>query len=148
MIKKEYTTFLLFFLLIGCNKNMSIDMNKELLNTDQAFSLLCKEKGMNFAFLYYVAEEGVMLRANNLPIVGKNKIKDLFQGDDSEIEFSWDPLYADVAKSGELGYTYGTYEIYNGESVQKGTYISVWKKDTNGEWKFVLDSGNQGLSSK
>jgi ketosteroid isomerase-like protein len=27
----------------------------------------------------------------------------------------------------------------------KGTYISVWKKDAAGNWKYVLDSGNKGI---
>jgi ketosteroid isomerase-like protein len=107
---------------------MNINMKTELINVDRAFSALCKEKGMNQAFLHYVAEDGVMLRPNSMPIVGKNKIKVLFQNDDSKIEFTWEPLNAEVAKSGELGYTYGTYEITSGDSKQNGTYVSVWKK--------------------
>lgn len=124
---------------------MNLNMNAELINVDKAFSTLCKEKGMNYAFLYYAAEEGVILRTNSMPVIGKNKIKQLFQNDDSNIEFTWKPLYAEVAKSGDLGYTYGTYKINTGKSEQKGTYVSIWKKNANGEWKFVLDSGNEGL---
>ncbi len=127
---------------------MNINMKSELINADKAFSALCKEKGMNHAFLHYVAEDGVMLRPNSIPVVGKNKIKPLFQNDDSNIEFTWEPLNAEVAKSGELGYTYGTYEITSGNSKQNGTYVSVWKKNALDEWKFVLDSGNEGLGSK
>ena len=127
---------------------MNINMKSELINADKAFSALCKEKGMNHAFLHYVAEDGVMLRPNSIPVVGKNKIKPLFQNDDSNIEFTWEPLNAEVAKSGELGYTYGTYEITSGNSKQNGTYVSVWKKNAMGEWKFILDSGNEGLGSK
>lgn len=145
-MKKIFAGFILF-LLIACNKQMNVDTNKELIMVDSAFSALCKEKGMNHAFLYYVAEDGVMLRPNSMPVIGKNKIVDLFQNNDSNIEFSWHPLYAMVAKSGELGYTYGTYKIDTGNSKQKGTYVSVWKKNKNGEWKFVLDSGNEGLGS-
>jgi len=127
---------------------MSLDMNKELIAADKAFSALSKEKGMNHAFLSYVAEDGVMLSPNKMPVVGKNKIEALFQSDDSKLVFTWNPLHADVAKSGDLGYTYGTYEILEGASIQKGTYVSVWKKDATGEWKFVLDSGNEGLGDQ
>ncbi len=80
-------------------------------------------------------------------LVGKSNVGILFRGDDSNKEFTWEPLYADVAKSGELGYTYGTYQIITVENSEKGTYVSIWKKDSNGKWKFVLDSGNEGLGS-
>jgi len=146
-MRKIFTAFLLF-LLIGCNKQMDLNMNEELINIDKAFSALCVDKGMNQAFLHYVAEEGVMLRPNSMPVVGKVNIENLFQGDDKDLDFTWQPLYADVAKSGELGYTYGTYNFGAGESQQQGTYVSVWKKNANGKWKFVLDSGNDGLGGK
>lgn len=35
-----------------------------------------------------------------------------------------------------------------GNQENKGTYVSVWKKDNKGEWKFVLDSGNEGLDEQ
>ena len=142
------TLIILVLLLFGCNKPMSLDMNKELIAADKAFSALSKEKGMNHAFLSYVAKDGVMLSPNKMPVVGKNKIQALFQSDDSKLVFTWNPLHADVAKSGDLGYTYGTYEILEGASIQKGTYVSIWKKDATGKWKFVLDSGNEGLGDQ
>lgn len=127
---------------------MSLDMNKDLIAIDKAFSALSREKGMNYAFLSYVSEDGVMLRPNRMPIVGKPEIETLFQNDDSETDFTWEPLHADVAKSGDLGYTYGTYEINTGGKIQKGTYVSIWKKNNNGIWKFILDSGNDGLGDQ
>jgi ketosteroid isomerase-like protein len=146
-MKKIFSGLLALFVLIGCNKHTSLDMNKELIAVDKAYSALSKEKGMNFAFLAYVAKDGVMLSPNRMPLVGKSNIETLFRGDDSNKEFTWEPLYADVAKSGELGYTYGTYQIIAVENSEKGTYVSIWKKDSNGKWKLVLDSGNEGLGS-
>ena len=146
-MKKIFSGLLVLFILIGCNKHTSLDMNKELIAVDKSFSALSKEKGMNFAFLAYVAKDGVMLSPNRMPLVGKSNIETLFRGYDSNKEFTWEPLYADVSKSGELGYTYGTYQIITAESSEKGTYVSIWKKDSNGKWKFVLDSGNEGLGS-
>ena len=54
---------------------MSLDMNKDLIAIDKAFSALSREKGMNYAFLSYVAEDGVMLSPNRMPIVGKPEIE-------------------------------------------------------------------------
>ena len=146
-MRKIFAWFILF-LLIACNSQMDLNMNTELINVDKAFSTMCVEKGMNYAFIHYVADDGVMLRPNSMPVVGKTNIESLFRNDDKDIEFTWKPLYGAVAKSGELGYTYGTYKFGVGESQQKGTYVSIWKKNTKGEWKFVLDSGNEGLGNQ
>jgi ketosteroid isomerase-like protein len=37
------------------------------------------------------------------------------------------------------------YDSYNGIVVYQGTYTTFWKKDKKGKWKFVLDTGNDGL---
>jgi ketosteroid isomerase-like protein len=33
-----------------------------------------------------------------------------------------------------------------GQTIQ-GTYCTIWEKNDKGEWRFVLDTGNQGLSN-
>ena len=46
---------------------------------------------------------------------------------------------ADVARSGDLGYVYGSYEL-GGDKPEKGYYARVWKRNSDGEWKIVLDT--------
>ena len=116
-----------------------------LIEVDKTFSSLSEQKGMNHAFMEYIAEDGVMLRSNNMPFVGKKAVAKIFNGDDTGFTLTWDPLFSDIANSGELGYTYGTYKLEMENSREQGTYVSIWKKDKNGAWKFVLDSGNQGI---
>jgi ketosteroid isomerase-like protein len=59
----------------------------------------------------------------------------------------WTPVGAAVAASGELGYTYGTWE-WTGKGadgkpiVQRGKYTTVWRKQADGAWKVALDIGN------
>jgi ketosteroid isomerase-like protein len=122
-------------------------MKMELLEADRSFSELSAQKGMKIAFETYCDEEGVLLRSERTPIEGKEEIVALLQMmDDSAFRLTWTPLYARVARSGELGYTYGTYEqlvLENGE-IRKGTYVSIWRKGKDG-WKFILDTGNEGL---
>jgi ketosteroid isomerase-like protein len=74
----------------------------------------------------------------------------MFSKPDTSFILSWEPLFADISKSNDLGYTYGVYKVQmdspEGSTVDKeGTYVTIWKKDKNGDWKFVLDTGNQGL---
>lgn len=45
----------------------------------------------------------------------------------------------DVSASGDLGYSYGTFELNTrGVTLQHGSYVRVWKK-MNGKWKVVAD---------
>jgi len=138
--------------LLAQEGKLNVDEKKqELINVDTQFSKLSEARGVNEAFLTYIADDGVLLRKNNFPIVGKAIIKErFFSRPDSDYTLTWKSLYADIAQSGELGYTYGIYEFKTMDPEGKpiigtGTYVSIWKKDQFGNWKFVLDTGNEGL---
>jgi len=127
----------------------------ELMNKDIEFSNYSEKNGTNDAFINYIADNGVLLRPNSNPIVGKDTVTALLNKNkskkkNSDVLLKWVPLFADVACSGDLGYTYGTYTstyTTNGKTDSEyGTYVTVWKKDKNGNWKFVIDCGNDGLT--
>lgn len=149
------TTSLLFLIIFsGCRGPVNTErVKKELLEFDAAFSRLSVEQGANKAFLAYISDDCVLLRPNKQPIKGKEKILEMFSKKDNNFTLSWTPLFADVSQSLDLGYTYGIYktEMYSPEGdllTTEGTYVSIWKKDADGHWKFVLDTGNQGLGKK
>ena len=55
--------------------------------------------------------------------------------------------------SGDLGYTYGNYEFRSKDkegkaTVERGKYVSIWKKQKNGNWKVVMDMGNSSPNPK
>jgi len=59
----------------------------------------------------------------------------------------WEPIFTDMSSSGDFGYTHGKYESINldslgNEQVRYGNYVTIWKKQTDGNWKFVFDAGN------
>ena len=58
----------------------------------------------------------------------------------------WEATGADVAESGELGYTIGTFELtteQDGASmVTVGKYVTVWSKQADGSWKVQVDCFN------
>lgn len=147
---------LLFLSIIALSCARPVDtkaLAEELKDVDRAFSSLSAEKGMNHAFLSYISIDGVLLRPNRMPVEGADKIKELFSSPDSIITLRWEPLYGSVASSGDLGYTYGTYQYESltpeGEYIKdEGTYVTIWRRNADGNWKFVLDSGNSGLSRK
>ena len=103
---------------------------------------------MNKAFLTYCKEDAVLLRKNAYPIVGFDALQKFFSQVDSSFTLRWRPVYVKISASADLGYTYGFYEFFlkaQADVIESGTYVSIWEKDTNNNWKYVLDSGNEGL---
>jgi ketosteroid isomerase-like protein len=140
---------LLFSMASCCKRQKATDDGQKIMETERHYSTLSSEKGMNAAFIAMFDSNGVLLRNNHMPIEGISAIKDLLLSEeDSTFSLTWEPLKAIIAQSGELGYSYGTYIIKSrttGQQISEGTYATVWKKNANGEWKAMLDTGNHGL---
>ena len=81
-----------------------------------------------------------------LLFVGREAVQAfLGESDYTSIVLTWEPLNGEISSSGDLGFTYGTYTLKAGDKQSRGTYVSVWKRDVVGRWKWVLDTGNPGL---
>ena len=52
-------------------------------------------------------------------------------------ELKWKPVGGMISASGDLGFTYGLWESKG----RTGKYTSIWKKQKDGSWKIVLDTG-------
>lgn len=99
-------------------------------------------------YMSYYADDAVELSNGANAIQGKANIsKNMGFLDDKNNHLTWAPVGADISASGDLGYTYGTYEFRavgkDGKPVvDHGKYTSIWKKQKDGSWKVVLDMGN------
>ncbi len=114
----------------------------DLLKTDKEFSKLSSGKGAAYAFSQYLIKDAIMLPQNKEPIIGIKAIYDSMNNPDSKDKLSWNPKYGKIAKSGELGYTWGIYTLVLSDGkVIKGKYLNVWVKENN-EWKVAVDMGN------
>jgi len=137
------------FFILSCSNAAKSSASGVLLQTDRDFSTMSEKEGMFKAFLFYIAEDAVILRDNSLPAKGRANLQDRFAGKtDTTFVLTWEPLYEKISESGELGYTYGLHtntDKITGE-VTKGTYVTMWLKQPDGSWKFVLDTGTEGLS--
>ena len=154
---KNYAAFLF---LLACFSSCSHKENNsiaskgagkiELMGVDKAFSDMSEAKGMKKAFIDFIDSNGVLLRPNHLPIIGANAIDYLIQEKDSDYTLTWEPHNAEIAISGDLGYTYGIYQLHLKEKDTSlyGSYVSIWKKQKDGKWKFVLDCGNEGVGGE
>ena len=119
-----------------------------LLKIEAEFSNASSSQGIERAFHSYLADDARLFRDNNFPAVGKPAA--LAALSTNKRILTWQPTMADISRSGDLGYTYGTYDLKASGSDQKpehGNYVRVWKRQTNGRWKVVIDILNPMPSS-
>ncbi|GAB5408520.1 MAG: hypothetical protein BalsKO_08850 [Balneolaceae bacterium] len=133
---------------IGCSRTGSehdIERWKaEIVAVEKAFNDMAQEEGLVKAFEYYAANDGVLKRSNKI-IKGKNAIAEWYRNDVKPNEtLTWTPTFVDVSVFGDLAYTYGdftfTYPDSSGEiRTNTGIFHTVWKRQSNGDWRFVWD---------
>lgn len=97
---------------------------EQLKQVDIDFSNLSLEKAMNHAFLNYADDNAVLLKPNSYPIKGIEKLRERYSNSDTSFTLIWKPLFADIAASLELGYTYGTWELKTKDEI--GNHVSYF----------------------
>ena len=64
---------------------------------------------------------------------------------DKKPVLAWQPSFAGMAASGDMGFTTGPWEAKADIKDEKpsgvGHFVTVWKKQADGSWKFVVDLG-------
>jgi ketosteroid isomerase-like protein len=112
--------------------------------TERSFARSASERGIQQSFLAFIAEDGLLFRPGAV-----NGKKWLLEHPEPASEkrplLSWWPAFADVAQAGDLAYTFGPWElkadVADEKPVRHGHFFTVWKKQIDGSWKFVVDLG-------
>lgn len=130
----------------SCARTVNVEQEKAaLLAVDQEWSTTTKDLDK---FVSYFAPEATMA-FHGMPIIrGQNAIRETVGAMMKAPGFNmaWKATRAEVAASGDLGYTVGTYELTMNNAAglpagDKGKYLTTWKK-IDGTWKVVDDIGN------
>jgi len=120
------------------------NLKSELFAVEKEFCDMAQREGVEKAFVYFAADSSVILRGEQL-IKGKEAILRKYSIFPTKgVKLVWTPDFADVALSGDLGYTYGKYTYTATDSLgvnheSNGVFHTVWKRQANGSWKFVWD---------
>ncbi|PJB19088.1 MAG: hypothetical protein CO117_05820 [Flavobacteriaceae bacterium CG_4_9_14_3_um_filter_33_16] len=137
---------IVFLCFTGCSKfdkkGYKTYFKEELIGTDISMSLLAAKIGFNSSILQYSDANIVKLSEGRVPIIGKTAFASSFNKESDLKTISWHPIDAEVAKSGDLGYTWGNWQYIAKDTIFYGNYFTVWKKDIHKQWKVVLDGGN------
>ena len=117
----------------------------ELTSAESAFTKAAAEKGLAEAFVASADGEVRIYRQNTFPAVGREHIRETAEAKSGAT--SWKLTDAGVSRSGDLGYSYGTYE-YKAKAAddvkpsEQGHYVRFWKRAPGQRWRIVLDITN------
>ena len=111
-----------------------------LVEAEKEFAKTSVSRGMREAFLAYLSEDSILFRPG--PVPGKKWME---EHPARPGILTWEPIFADISKSSDMGYTTGPWEFrrqsFKEQPVAYGHYITIWKKPRFESWKVVLDVG-------
>ena len=99
------------------------------------------------ASVSYYADDASLLPPNAPIAESKDAIRAVWKGLLMPgVSVSWKPSKVEVARSGDLAYLRGTYQVaMKGKTEDTGKLIEVWKKQADGNWKVAADTFNSDL---
>ena len=134
-------------LLVGCGQQYPPADPAELIAADSAFDVAVSERGSE-AWVEWFTDDGAIVREGVGEIRGTEALQAALAGlDEPGVSLRWTPTRADVAASGDLGWTTGSYvsesPTPDGTVVRgEGVYVSIWRRQPDGSWRVVMDLGN------
>jgi ketosteroid isomerase-like protein len=113
---------------------------KEVIEAEEKFAAHALSHSTQQAFLQFLDSNAVMFDKGE--IVEAKKLWVNLPG--STVKLLWKPAFAGIAKSGDLAFTTGPWEIkpaIGDTSIASGQFATIWVKTAAGEWKFLVDLG-------
>lgn len=118
---------------------------------DMAWSKVAAAKQVD-AMLAYYADDATLLAPNAPMASDKQSIRKMMTGLFATPGFSlsWQVTKVEVARSGDIGYSLGTYQMGMNDPkgnpvTDRGKYATVWRKQPDGNWKAIVDMFNTDL---
>jgi len=121
----------------------------ELMAADRAFAEATARRGAE-GWTSYFAEDARQFHTRGVSI-GTAQIREAMTRAfaDTTRRLVWRPVYAELGRSADLGYTIGRWESRalgkdGGWTVEgTGSYVTIWRRRGDGSWKVAVDIGNQ-----
>ena len=110
------------------------------LEAEKTFARAGAEHGIRESFLQFFADDSIIFAP--APTNGKAFYSNY---EDKGAALSWEPLFATISKSGDLGVTTGPWQWKKSKTDKRaaafGEFVSVWKKQPDQSWKVIVDVG-------
>lgn len=137
------------FLLVLCTVASALGLQQKgarlsdleaIVATERAFSRKAAEVGTRDAFLAFMADDSIVFAPG--PVNGRKSWEPRPKRPGL---LSWEPSYADISEAGDMGYDMGPWEFRpdgaGGKPAAFGHFMTIWKKQPDGSFKFALDLG-------
>lgn len=136
---------------LGCQRQApetTAAIESKLKDLDAQWSKAAAAKDLDKTVSYY-ASDAIVLPPNAPAATTKDAIRGVWKDMITNAGFAggWTATRVEVSGSGDLAYLSGTYDFTlndaKGKPVKdRGKYVEVWKKQTDGSWKTVADIWN------
>ena len=126
-----------------------VDVEKEkavIAKTEADFEKARAEHGLEGWMSFFADDAADFVRGGPFTFTKSEMQKRLEKSFDPADKLTWKPVRIDVAASGDLAYSVGTWRLEGKnpageEVVQTGKYMTAWRKQKDGSWKVVADTG-------
>ncbi len=144
MIKftSKYFLFILLFISQINSQEKKMDVYQtgmKLIKAEYAFAEATKNSTMRDGFLKFISDDGILFRPG--PVNGKEFLE---KSEATSGLLLWYPTTSFISSSGDLGVNSGPWNFKKTaeeESIAFGQFLTVWEKQPDGNWKFLIDVG-------
>jgi ketosteroid isomerase-like protein len=124
-------------------------IEQTLRDLDEQWSAAAGAKDIDKTVSFY-SDDAIVMPPNAPPATTIDAIRKIWKDLLTDAKISWKTKKMEVAQSGDLAFSSGTYEVTLNDPTGKtvndhGKYLEVWKKQANGMWKCVADVWNSDL---
>src|SRR5438105_6821614 len=124
---------------------------KAVRDADAEWSKAAASKDVDKTVAFY-ADDAVVMPPNAERATTKEAIRKIWKDLLTDATVSWKATKVEVAKSGDIAFIVGTYEVTMNDVVtgkpvnDRGKYLEVWEKHADGSWKCGADIWNSDIS--
>jgi ketosteroid isomerase-like protein len=142
---------LLSFVIVFSSSAADANIEQAIRDLDAQWSKAAQLKDVDKTVSFY-SDDAIVLPPNEAMKTTKEAIRKIWKGllESPGLAITWTTTKVDVANSGDMAYSSGTYELgmsdASGNLVKdRGKYLAVWKKQPDGNWKCGADTWNSDL---
>ena len=120
---------------------------------DTQWSTAAAAKDLEQTLAYY-SDDAIVLPPNARSGTTKEAIRNIWKDllASPGLVITWKPARVQLGKSGEMAWVSGVYELKMNDTTGKpindrGKYLEVWEKQSDGNWRCVADMWNSDLTA-